>query len=204
VWVAGEECKKPFMLNERLIKEGYASFKVDEDNGKYDARFKKAQDAAKKGKKGLWDECGAAHVELKEPPALGEADNPAPLGTGVETDGQRITVSDVFFSYDYGFSTPKGGYVFLVFTARIENISKDDNHGYEESRFSARDLDSDATFDDTFTLADQPLGSGELSPGEFVYGTVVLEVQDSTTRLRIKYDPSFFGDGDEAYWIVSR
>jgi endonuclease YncB( thermonuclease family) len=203
VWVVGDDGAKPSMLNEGLIREGFASYASSGDNKRYDARFKKAQDAAKKAKTGLWGACDGAHDKLQHEPRIGDPNQPAPLGTGVETDGQSITVSDAFFSGDYGFSTPKGGYVFLVITARIENVD-DGDHGYEDSRFSARDLDSDATFDDTFTLADQPLGSGELSPGEFVFGTVVLEVQDTSTRIRIKYDPKLMGDGDEAYWLVTR
>jgi micrococcal nuclease len=201
VWVTDTK-GKAFLLNERLIREGYASFKSKDGNARDDARLEAAQAAAKQGKKGLWGACGGAHVELKEPPKVGEADNPAPLGTAVETDGQRITVTDAFFSSDYGFATPKGGYVFLVLSVRIENVG-DGDHGYDEARFSAKDLDTDATFDDTFTLADNPLGDGELSPREWVEGTVVLEVQESATRVRVKYDAKLIGAG-EAYWLVTR
>jgi hypothetical protein len=203
VWVPGEDGGKAFLLNTKMVRDGFASFKSKEPNTKYDDRLEDAEELAKEKNRGLWKECGGPHVGITPPPELGEADYPAPIGTTLNTDGQNITVSDAFFSYDYGFSSPKGGYVFLVFTARIENVD-DKDHGYTESRFSARDIDSGATFDDTFTFADQPLGSGDLSPSEFVFGTVVLEVQETATRVRIKYDPKSLGEGDEVYWIVQR
>lgn len=83
---------------------------------------------------------------------------------------------------------------------QITNVD-DDTHGYTEARFSAKDLDTDANFDDTFAFSDQPLGSGELSPGEYVIGQVVLEVQETATRIRVKYDPKSIGSGDEVYWL---
>lgn len=203
VWVPGADGDKAYLLNTKMVREGYASFKSKDPNTTYDHRLKEAEDYAKEKKRGLWKACGGAHVEITPPPELGEVDNPAPIGTTLNTDGQNITVSEAFFTYEFGFATPKGGYIFIVISARIENVD-DDDHGYTESRFSARDMDTGATFDDTFTLADQPLGSGDLSPGEFVFGQVVLEVQETATRVRIKYDPKSLGEGDEAYWIVQR
>jgi len=111
-------------------------------------------------------------------------------------------VSSAFFTYEYGFSTPKGGYVFLVIEATITNAD-DDEHGYAGNRFSAKDLETEAEFDDTVTLTDGGLGSGELSPGEYVYGIVVLEVQETGGPIRVKYDAKSVGEG-EVYWVVDR
>ena len=202
VWVEREGAGLPYLLNTKMVREGYATFNPKGDNHRYDDRLQVAEDQAKEAEAGLWGTYGGNHVAIVPEPELGSGDLPAPLGTMLTVDGQEITVSDAFFSYDYGFSTPQGGYVFLVFTATIKNVD-DDDHGYDDARFSARDLDTEATFDDTFTLADQPLGSGELSPGEFVFGTVVLEVQDTSQRVRIKYDAKFIGEG-EVYWLVLR
>jgi len=136
----------------------------------------------------------------------------AGVGATLETDGQAVTVQEAFFSYDYGYATPKGGYLFLVITVRIENVD-DSDHGYEEGRFKARNeegrfkarnAETDAEYEYTFTLADQPLGSGELSPGEFVFGQIVLEVQDTPSPLLIRFDPSYIGSDDEVYWQVFR
>ncbi len=198
------EGKKAMFIDERMIADGYSTFKAREDNGKRDSRLKKAEETAKSKKRGMWAEgsCGGGHVEITPEPKLGSADKPAPLGTSLETDGQRFTLTSAFYTYDFGYSTPKGGYIFLVVEITIENID-DSNHGYDESRFSARDMVTGATFDDTFTLADAPLGSGELSPGEYVSGQAVLEVQETATQVRVKYDAKSLGGG-EVYWLVPR
>ena len=133
-----------------------------------DAKLKKAESVAKDKKRGIWadDSCGDGHEEVTPTPQLGDGNLPAPMGTTLTTDHQEITVSDPFFSYDINFSTPKGGYVFLVISVAIKNVDKPGNtHGYDSMRFSAKDLDTDADFDDTFVLLDQPLDSGELHLG---------------------------------------
>jgi hypothetical protein len=53
-------------------------------------------------------------------------------------------------------------------------------------------------------VSDQPLSSGELSPGELEISAVVLEVQETSARIRIKCDPRFMDEGDAAYWLVTR
>lgn len=116
--------------------------------------------------------------------------------------GMEVTLTSAFFAQEYGYATPKGGYTFLVVEATVENVG-DEEGQYAGNRFSARDLDTDALFDDTFTLADGGLGSGELSPGEYVSGVVVLEVQETVLRARVKYDPQLFDDSD-LYWVVER
>ena len=208
VWLPREDASAR-LIDERMVADGYSTFKSREGNTKYDSRLKKVEKTAKSEKRGLWEDCGGGHVEVTpkpkatEAPVLGEKDLPAEIGTTLETDGQSVAVQEAFFSYDYGYGTPKGGYVFLVISVRIENVD-DEDHGYEEGRFSARNAETDAEYESTFTLADQPLGSGELSPGEFVFGQVVIEVQDTPAPLLIRFDPSFIGDGDEVYWSVAR
>jgi endonuclease YncB( thermonuclease family) len=205
-WAVDED-DKARLIDERMIANGFSTFKAREDNNRRDDRLKKAQETAKSKKRGIWADgsCGGGHEDIKPTPQLGEGDLPADPGTPLITDGQEITVADPFFTYDLNFSTPKGGYVFLVVYVTIKNVDDPGKtHGYEESRFSAKDLDTGANFDDTFAFADQPLGFGELSPGEFVSGQVVLEVQDTATRIRVKYDPKSLGSGDEVYWLVHR
>ena len=148
----------------------------------------------------MWGACGGPHVEITPEPELGEADLPAPIGTTLTASDVAVTVTSAFLSYDYGFATPKGGYVFLVIEAQIQNVD-DENHGYAGNRFSAKDFDTGAEFDDTFTLTDGGLGTGELSPGEYVSGVIVLEVQETARRVRIKYDTAAFG-GTNLYWLV--
>lgn len=208
VWLPREDASAR-LIDERMVADGYSTFKSREDNTKYDSRLKKVEKKAKSEKRGLWEDCGGGHVEVTpkpkatEVPTLGEKNLPADLGATLETDGQAVTLQEAFFSYDYGFSTPKGGYVFLVMSVRIENVD-DSDHGYEEGRFKALNAETDAEYEYTFTLADQPLGAGELSPGEFVFGQVVLEVQDTPSPLLVQFDPSYISGDDEVYWSVFR
>lgn len=207
VWKPRDDDKAQF-VDERMIADGFSTFKAREENSRRDERLIRAQEIAEEDERGIWKDgsCGGGHVQLtSEPeieptPQVGDDERPAPFGTTVNTDGQDIVVTDGYLTYDLNFSTPKGGYVFLVIGVQITNVD-DDTHGYTESRFSAKDLDTDANFDDTFAFADQPLGSGELSPGEYVIGQVVLEVQETATRIRVKYDPKSLGSGDEVYWL---
>jgi endonuclease YncB( thermonuclease family) len=203
VWLP-RDGKKAMLVDERMIADGFSTFAPRDGHDKRDARLKKAEQLAKDEKRGMWADgaCDAGESGEEEPAKLGSGDNPAPIGTTLTTDGQEITVTSAYFTYEFGFVTPKGGYVFLVLETSIRNVD-DAVHGYEESRFSAKDLDSGAEFDDTFTFADAPLGSGELSPGEYVYGQVVLEVQESAKNVRIKYDAKFIGGG-EVYWLMTR
>lgn len=137
-------------------------------------------------------------------PALGSANRPASIGDTVEVDGRAITLLDATVTSSVGgFYTPKGGYEFVVITVKIRNVSTSGKkHDYNELYFSGKDIDRGWDFDDTgINLSDSPLGSGELSPGEYVTGQVVLEVHQETTSLRIKYDTSPIG-GKNAYWLV--
>jgi len=202
VWFVGKTDKKAHMANEVMAHDGFVIFKNEEKDDRYEKRLRAAEREAKNEEVGIWGECGGGHVAVTPVPELGESGDPAPIGTTLNTEGQDITITSAFYSYDYGFSTPKGGYVYLVIEATIAN-EDDEEHGYEGSRFSAKDLDTQAEFDDTFTLIDGGLGSGKLSPGEYVSGIVVLEVQETGGPIRIKYDASFTGAG-EVYWVVAR
>jgi len=198
---------KAHLVDEQMISNGYSTFKARADNGKRDDRLKAAETNAKKKGKGIWADgsCGGGHVEITPTPQLGEGGLPAPIGTTLSTDGQEIAVVSGYVTSDLNYSTPKGGYIFLVIYATIKNVDKPGKtHGYDGARFSAKDLTTDANFDDTFAFANVPLDSGELSPGEYVEGEVVLEIQETATRIRIKYDPKSLGDGDEVYWLFER
>ena len=204
VWFVGKSDKKAYLAQELLAQEGYVIFKEEEKDTKYEDRLRDAEREAKDTGAGLWGACGGGHMAVTPVPELGEAGAPAPIGTTLNTEGQDITVSNAFFSYDYGFATPKGGYVFLVIEVTIKNVdAANKKHPYQGNRFAAKDLTTGADFDNTFTLADGGLGSGELSPQEYVYGVVVLEVQEVGGSIRIKYDANRVGGG-EVYWMVER
>lgn len=206
-WTFDKNEEKAKLVDELMVVDGFSTFKAREDNNARDERIEKAQKKAQDTKRGIWAEgsCGGGHEKIKPTPQLGEGDLPAALGVTLTTDGQEINVISGYVTSDLNFSTPKGGYIFLVIYVSIKNVdSPGETHGYDGMRFSAKDLDTDANFDDTFAFANQPLDSGELSPGEYVEGEVVLEVQETATRIRIKYDPKSLGSGDEVYWIYNR
>nr|MBA3417069.1 DUF4352 domain-containing protein [Chloroflexia bacterium] len=102
------------------------------------------------------------------------------------------------FAEAYGYSTPKGGYKYLVFDAYIEANGEDDR-SYSTSNFSGEDAVTGAGYDSAFVVADGTLGSDTLSPGEFVTGTIVLEVQVTAESVVIKYDPAPFNPED-LFW----
>lgn len=143
--------------------------------------------------------------EPTEPPRAGSGEAPGTVGETLELDGMAVTLLSGFYTYEHNFSTPKGGYVFLIVEIELRNTS-DETINYNTFSFAAKDLDTDADYDDAFVFLDTPLGSGELSPGEFVYGQVALEVQETSTNVRVKYtvSPGLLGGGDAVYWLVPR
>jgi micrococcal nuclease len=64
VWLERPDGQKPFMLNQRLIQQGYASFKDDDENNRYDSRFSKSEGDAKEAGKGIWKSCESPHDAL--------------------------------------------------------------------------------------------------------------------------------------------
>lgn len=199
VWYQSKEGNPGRLLNESLIKEGFAAAREEGQNTKYVDRFRRAEEQAREESAGLWESCGGAHVPIYR---HGSANDPGSLGETLEADGMAVTLEDALYTEEYNFTTPKGGYLFLILDVRIENVD-DENHGYSDFRFSAIDVDTGAEFDDTFTFLDSPLGSDDLSPGEYVTGQVALEVQETATNVRVKYDVSAVG-GDSLYWLVPR
>jgi micrococcal nuclease len=90
-WLERTDGKKPFMLNQRLVQQGYASYKADDDNTKYGSRLADAEADAKEAGKGLWKNCEGPHAELKS-----QSDTELTLdysfpGTGNSTSTVNIT-----------------------------------------------------------------------------------------------------------------
>ena len=190
------------LANELMLGAGLAGLDEDHPYSKHVDELVEAVEEAQQENAGLWGACGEVHAEVTPTPQAGDADRPAQIGDTVTKDGLAVTITDAFFSDEYGFSTPKGGYDFLVIEVTVENVG-DEDMGYYDDQFAAIDYDTGAEFDDTFVLAENPLGSGELSPGEYVTGVVVPEVQETARRVRVKYATSIFG-GENLYWLVER
>ena len=136
-----------------------------------------------------------------ETQALGtSSETPAPFFETVTNGGSSVTLLNGYFATAYGYSTPKGGYKYLVIDTTIECAGPDECN-YNSMNFSGEDADTGAGYDSVvFVMADGMLGSDTLSPGEYVTGTVLLEVQETASRVIVKYDPKQF-DTNDLYWI---
>jgi hypothetical protein len=127
------------------------------------------------------------------------AENPAPFDQRLAGGGAIVRLLSGRFVSELGFSTPKGGYKYLVFETRIEGDDPE-VHGFSPLNFSGQDADTGAGYDSAFTSVENALGSDELSEGEYVTGTIVLEVQETAERVIVKYDPKPL-DPEDLYWI---
>lgn len=92
--------------------------------------------------------------------------------------------------------------MYLVFRVDVHNIS-DESKGYNGNRFTAKDLDRDSDFKDSYTSTSDPFESGDLGLDGYTYGIVGIEVQETATNVRVKYQVNAFG-GDSVYWLVPK
>lgn len=186
------------LINEYVLSQGWATVHTNEMNTKYQKNFIKAEKAAKRKSLGIWESCKSAHEAI---PRHGSAEDPGEWGETLVADGMAVTPDSAFTTYEHNYSTPKGGYKFLIFNAYLENVGSE-KKGYSAGRFLAKDLDTDADHKETPFVVGQPLGSGELSPTSYVYGEVALELQETASDLRIKYQVNEFG-GESLYWLLT-
>lgn len=188
----------PTLLNEYILAQGMAITQAEEKNVKYQKQLTDAEASAKAAGLGLWGACGGdGHKAI---PRHGGKQDPGQFGETLTAGGMSVTVSDAFVSYDYNFSTPKGGYYFLIFNAYLQ-YNGEGKKGYASQRFEVRDLDTDVKHKETFVLLDQPLGTGDLSTGSYVSGQVALEVQETANNLLVQYQIDNGGDVF-LYWYL--
>jgi hypothetical protein len=128
------------------------------------------------------------------------SENPSPFFQPVTNGGSTVTMVNGYFANAYGYSTPQGGYKYLVLDVTIE-CAGPDNCNYNPMNFSGEDADTGAGYDSVvFAIADGMLSSDTLSPSEYVTGTVLIEVQETASRVIVKYDPKSF-DTNDLYWL---
>ncbi|CAN5701545.1 hypothetical protein BH09CHL1_BH09CHL1_08500 [soil metagenome] len=96
VWIERPDGQKPFMLNQRLIQQGYASFKDDDENNRNDSRFSKSEGDAKEAGKGIWKSCEGPHVALEA-----ESETVRTIDHQLAGDG-NTAVNATLASGDYG------------------------------------------------------------------------------------------------------
>lgn len=202
IWIEGVTTIRGNLLNETLVKTGYAIDQDEDKNTKYDKQIAKAEKDAKSKDRGLWGQCGGGHIESTPIPEYGSKEDPGQVGETFEAESLEVTLSDAYYTDEYNYSTPKGGYVFLILEVELRNQGQDEKN-YRSDRFTALDVETDAKYEETFVLLDQPLDGGELSTSEFVSGQVAIEVQDTSTGVRVQYQISDFGD-NFVNWLVPR
>jgi hypothetical protein len=127
------------------------------------------------------------------------AQHPAPFGEKLTGGGVSVELSNGRFANEFGYSEPKGGYKYLIFDTRIEGTDNKE-HGYGQMDFSGEDAKSHAGYDSALVFGNGALGSDRLSHGEYVTGSVALEVQETAKSVIIKYDPNQF-TSDDLYWL---
>jgi len=192
-----------FLASAALLDQGFGSFESREGFGRHTSVLLEAESNARDEEAGLWGECGENHVENVAPtptPEVGDAGLPAPLGTKLTDGNLNVTLTSAYVAYAYGIENPRGGYVFLVVELAIENID-DEDHGYADDRLSVRDINTGAEFQDIYEPTEFPLRGGDLSPGEYVSGLVVVEIQETASVVSVQYDTAFAG-GRDLNWLV--
>jgi hypothetical protein len=137
-----------------------------------------------------------------EPDPLGRSlDNPAPIGTLLEFEGLAVSIDSAYYDFGFGNAIPRGGYKVLIMQVTLTNTG-DTAKSYAAASFSGTDADTGAGYDAvTLENVGVLLDDDSLDPGEYVSGTVLLEVQETAARVIVKYDPQMF-DPNDLYWIV--
>lgn len=197
VWLVNPDGTDGGLLNEQLLLAGWVTTRQEEKNTKYADRYVKAAADGQASGANLYTACTSFHQEI---PRYGGHDAPAQAGEAVSVKGVRVSLDGYYYTYADALGTsPKGGYKYLIVAVTIVNERAEGKYNYSDSRFAAKNLDNDADYDDEFAFLDSPLGSGELSPGEYVSGQVALEIQETATNVRLKYNV----EGDYSlYWFT--
>ena len=188
------------MINEYVVSQGAAITQAVVKN----TRYLKRLNAAPNQPKLRASVCGAFVVAtgILRSPGTVESTKPGAFGETLIAENLAVTLSEPFVDMEYNYATPKGGYKFLIFTVNTQYLG-DGKKDYSAGRFEVRDLDTDATHKETPLYFEQPLDSGELSNGSYVWGNVGLEVQETSTILLVQYQLESFGDVF-MYWNLTR
>ena len=134
-----------------------------------------------------------AAVPTPTPSPGSSRDNPAPVGTTLESQGLAVTIDSAYFDFGFANAIPRGGYKVMILGVTIENVS-DGNRGYKASRFSGIDAVTGNTYNPV-TLDDVGvlLTDGDLQPGQFVSGTALIEVQEPRQTSSSSTTPTSLG-----------
>jgi endonuclease YncB( thermonuclease family) len=87
VWLPGSDGAKATLINTKMVRDGYAAFKSDGVNTRYDDNLKAQEATAKKDKRGLWGVCGGVHQRI--------IPTPTPAPSAEEIKAQYEPLADV-------------------------------------------------------------------------------------------------------------
>jgi hypothetical protein len=68
VWIAGTDGKKPTLINQKMVRDGFAGATDGSKDTKYADRLKDAQKRAQDEARGIWKDCGGPHVKITATP----------------------------------------------------------------------------------------------------------------------------------------
>lgn len=101
VWVPSDDAGEGYLLNERLVREGYAALYTYPPDIAYVERIRTAQQAAVAEQTGLWGECGGTDTPLNGPTPTAAADSGTDAGAprstapvGVDRDCSDFATQD--------------------------------------------------------------------------------------------------------------
>lgn len=135
----------------------------------------------------------------------GTRESPASVGQAIVLDGLSVTLLTAAVLPPGAFSLEaESGMVLLSLELRIENAGAGPIP-YSPEQVSLKDIVQGYEFADTsYTfLGSNPLQRAELPPGDFVRGSVIVQVDARSTQLLVRFSSESYGQGEQLFWIVA-
>jgi endonuclease YncB( thermonuclease family) len=103
VWIAGEKGDKPFLVNTKQVRDGYAALGTSAPTGRYAANLAKADRQAQEAERGMWGACYAPNGEWTGTTANGD-----PISFTVTNHGLSALAASFVCADANGYSTFSG------------------------------------------------------------------------------------------------
>jgi hypothetical protein len=87
VWLPGEDEEKPILINGRMVRQGYAGAKGEQDSELYADVLERYEEEAVDRNRGIWKSCGGPHKKIQP--------TPTPQPTEDELKAQYPPLADV-------------------------------------------------------------------------------------------------------------
>ncbi|MBR2766794.1 DUF4352 domain-containing protein [Candidatus Saccharibacteria bacterium] len=117
---------------------------------------------------------------------------PFVIGDTVEVDGQKVTVDSISRNYVSELVEPDSGQEFVQIAVTIENNSNE-TISYNVMNWKIETSEGDVRGWEGMAQGDNALNSGELTSGGKKTGTIVFEVPQDDTGLKVHYKPDYWG-----------